>query len=682
MNLLRSFAVLSVLIVVVGIITSVEVHFIKLPTVDITTRFLLIGLLTVNVIALLTLMFFVGKNVFRLYSESRQGLLGHKFQIKLVSIFVIMLLLPSTLLFVVSSGLATDYINRIFSPQMKEPFIRSVELARQFYDYERARTLEAAEQVARGNMGAASSKNVHHFSAPPSGASDVIKDAFQGKRGTEILTLNDGDLIRAAVPADGGSVIVVERKLPKAISDESERIRNLFEEHSKLESLKVPLRSTYVMILGFITLLMIFAGIWIAMKLSRGITMPIQKLAEATQEVGQGNLGVAVEEKSEDEIGLLITSFNDMVRQLRGNKEQLERAISDLQKRELFLSNILQNINSGVLVLNTRGRIQTVNAQAREILNVRADDIEGKNYQDLIAQLGSPDLEAMASALVRGRVPDTVREARIHVQGKALTLRVFVTAIRDPETETAIGFLIVFDDLTDVIKAQKALAWQEIARRITHEIKNPLTPIKLSAERLMKKWQQKDADFDVVFERSTKTIITEVESLRHLVDVFTKYGKMPEIVREQTNVAELVESAVSLFRSFRDLKIDVSVPPEPPIVSIDRQQCKRVLINIMDNAVRAMQNKGRLAIMAVVRNNTLVIEITDSGPGIPNHEKEQLFLPYFSQRKDGTGLGLAIADKIIKEHGGRITIRDNDPQGSIFCIEIPLQFDRETVQRG
>ncbi|HMK44799.1 MAG TPA: hypothetical protein VK445_11750, partial [Dissulfurispiraceae bacterium] len=290
MNLLRSFAVLSVLIVVVGIITSVEVHFIKLPTVDITTRFLLIGLLTVNVIALLTLMFFVGKNVFRLYSESRQGLLGHKFQIKLVSIFVIMLLLPSTLLFVVSSGLATDYINRIFSPQMKEPFIRSVELARQFYDYERARTLEAAEQVARGNMGAASSKNVHHFSAPPSGASDVIKDAFQGKRGTEILTLNDGDLIRAAVPADGGSVIVVERKLPKAISDESERIRNLFEEHSKLESLKVPLRSTYVMILGFITLLMIFAGIWIAMKLSRGITMPIQKLAEATQEVGQGNL--------------------------------------------------------------------------------------------------------------------------------------------------------------------------------------------------------------------------------------------------------------------------------------------------------------------------------------------------------------------------------------------------------
>jgi len=682
MNLLRSFAVLSVLIVVVGIITSVEVHFIKLPTVDITTRFLLIGLLTVNVIALLTLMFFVGKNVFRLYSESRQGLLGHKFQIKLVSIFVIMLLLPSTLLFVVSSGLATDYINRIFSPQMKEPFIRSVELARQFYDYERARTLEAAEQVARGNMGAASSKNVHHFSAPPSGASDVIKDAFQGKRGTEILTLNDGDLIRAAVPADGGSVIVVERKLPKAISDESERIRNLFEEHSKLESLKVPLRSTYVMILGFITLLMIFAGIWIAMKLSRGITMPIQKLAEATQEVGQGNLGVAVEEKSEDEIGLLITSFNDMVRQLRGNKEQLERAISDLQKRELFLSNILQNINSGVLVLNTRGRIQTVNAQAREILNVRADDIEGKNYQDLIAQLGSPDLEAMASALVRGRVPDTVREARIHVQGKALTLRVFVTAIRDPETETAIGFLIVFDDLTDVIKAQKALAWQEIARRITHEIKNPLTPIKLSAERLMKKWQQKDADFDVVFERSTKTIITEVESLRHLVDVFTKYGKMPEIVREQTNVAELVESAVALFRSFRDLKIDVSVPPEPPIVSIDRQQCKRVLINIMDNAVRAMQNKGRLAIMAVVRNNTLVIEITDSGPGIPNHEKEQLFLPYFSQRKDGTGLGLAIADKIIKEHGGRITIRDNDPQGSIFCIEIPLQFDRETVQRG
>ncbi len=672
--MLRTFAILAVLIVIVAGITAVMFHFIKLPTVDIATRFLLVGLLTVNIIALITLMFFVGRSVYRLYAESRKGLLGHKFQIKLASIFVVMLLLPSTLLFIVSSGLATNYFNRIFSPQMKEPFVRSVELARSFYDFGRARVLMAAEEAARGNASVVHGMEVMRLASPPKDASDVMRDAFRGKKGTEVISSVDGDVIRAMVPdGRGGSrgVVVVDFRLPKTISEETEKIRSLYEEHIKLESFKVPLRTTYVLILGFITLLMIFAGIWLAMKLSRGITIPIQKLAEATQEVGQGNLDVTVEEKSEDEIGLLITSFNSMVLQLKGNKEQIERAIGDLQKRELFLSNILQNINSGVLVLNTRGRIQNVNKKACSILGIKPEDAERRNYQELIQHLGSEDLAEMAAALVAGRIPQTVREVKLSVRGAMLILRVFVTAIRDPETGGAIGFLIVFDDLTDVIKAQKAVAWQEVARRITHEIKNPLTPIKLSAERLMKKWQRRDADFDAVFEKSARTIITEVESLQHLVDVFTKYGKLPEIHREQTDIREFVESAVSLFRSFRELTLQVALPDDLPQVSLDRSQCKRVLINIMDNAVKAMQGRGTLSLSVRIEGGMLIIEIADTGPGIPDAEKEQLFLPYFSKRKGGTGLGLAIADKIIKEHGGRIIVRDNRPQGSIFRIEIP-----------
>lgn len=680
MNILRSLAILAVFIVIIGSITAVMLHFIKLPTVDIATRFLLVGLLTFNIVALLTLMFFVGKSVFRLYSESRRGLLGHKFQIKLASVFVVMLLLPSTLLFIVSSGLATNYFNRIFSPQMKEPFVRSVELARSFYDFGRMRVLAVAEDAAQGNTAVAHGMEVRRITSLPVNASDIMRDAFRGKKGTEVISLDDGDVIRALVPDSHNrsrGIIVVDFKLPKTISEETEKIRTLYEEHMKLESFKVPLRTTYVLILGFITLIMIFAGIWLAMKLSRGITIPIQKLAEATQEAGRGNLDIRVEEKSEDEIGLLIASFNDMILQLKGNKEQLERAIGDLQKRELFLSNILQNINSGVLVLNSRGRIRTVNKKACSILGIRAEEVEHKNYQELIQNLGSEDLAAMAAALAAGRIPDTVQEVKLSVRGTILILRVFVTAIRDPETGTVIGFLIVFDDLTDVIKAQKAVAWQEVARRITHEIKNPLTPIKLSAERLMKKWQRKDEDFDAVFEQSTRTIINEVESLRHLVDTFTKYGKLPEISREKTSIPEFIESVVSLFRSFRELTMEVTLPENMPLVSIDRNQCKRVIINIMDNAVKAMQGRGKLSLSIRTERDLLVIEIADTGPGIPDAEKEQLFLPYFSQRKDGTGLGLAIADKIIKEHGGRIIVCDNRPRGSIFRIEIPVTPENE-----
>lgn len=676
MNMLRTFAMLAVLIVIVGVITAVEVHFIKLPTVDITTRFLLIGLMTINVIALLTLMFFVGKNVFRLYAESRQGLLGHKFQIKLASTFVIMLLLPSTLLFLVSSGLATNYINRIFSKQMKEPFIRSVEFARQFYDLERGRALQAAKEAAHGANKGAYGMTVRKVTAPSQEAGDIVREAFRGKQGTEVITRESGDIIRAAVPdSSGQGVVVVEMKLPPEISRDAERIRNLYEEYIKLESFKIPLRSTYIMILGFITLIMAFGGIWIAMRLSRGITLPIRKLAEATQEVGQGNLNVHVEEKSADEIGLLINSFNDMVLQLRQNREQLDQAFNEVQTRELYLGNILQNINSGVLFLNTRGRIRHVNKKACAILDVRPQDVEQKTYQELIQDLGAHELTELANTLMHGRLPDISQELKVNINGKILILRMFVTAIRDPETASVIGILIVFDDLTDIIKAQKAVAWQEVARRITHEIKNPLTPIKLSAERLMKKWQNKDADFDAVFERSTRTIITEVESLRHLVDVFTKYGKLPEINRSPADMADLIESVVSLFRSFKELVIEVHGTDGLPLVSLDREQVKRVLINLMDNAAKAMKNRGLITITARISTDMLSIEVTDSGPGIPDDQKEQLFLPYFSQRKGGTGLGLAIADKIIKEHGGRIRVSDNQPTGSIFRIEIPLRAD-------
>lgn len=676
MNLLRTFAILAVLIVIVGGITAVEVHFIKLPTVDITTRFLLIGLLTVNVIALLTLMFFVGKNVFRLYTESRQGLLGHKFQIKLASIFVIMLLLPSTLLFLVSSGLATNYINRIFSAQMKEPFIRSVELARQFYDLERSRALKAAQEAAGGSTKGAYGMTVKRITSAANEPGEVAREAFRGKSGTEVISRDQGDLVRAAVPdRSGPGVVIVELRLPPSISEETERLRNLYEEYIKLESFKMPLRTTYVLILGFITLIMVFAGVWIAMRLSRGITIPIQKLAEATQEVGHGNLNVHVQEKSEDEIGLLINSFNDMVHQLRQNREQLDQAFTDVQTRELYLRNILQNINSGVLFLNTRGRIRTMNKKACAILNVQPHEVEQKTYHELIQDLGAHELTELANTLMHGRMPDINQELKVNIRGNILILRLFVTAIRDPETGSVIGILIVFDDLTDIIKAQKAVAWQEVARRITHEIKNPLTPIKLSAERLLKKWQNKDADFDAVFERSARTIITEVESLRHLVDVFTRYGKLPEIRRAPTDVAAVIESVVSLFRNFRELTVEVNMPEGLPPVSLDREQYKRVLINIMDNAAKAMKNQGIIRINVSLDDALLAVTIADSGPGIPDHQKEQLFLPYFSQRKGGTGLGLAIADKIIKEHGGKIAVSDNLPSGSIFRVEIPLRHD-------
>ncbi|MDI6801736.1 MAG: ATP-binding protein [Thermodesulfovibrionales bacterium] len=675
MKLFKHLTIIFTLLLIIAVITAIELYFIKLPTVDITTRFLLISLLTVNMLALLTLIFFVGKNLLRLYQERKNRVLGYKFRTKLAAIFIVLTLIPSALLFLAASGLATNYISRVFSPHMKEPFNKSVELARAFYDYERERAMTTAKQVAAGKHLYSSEMSVHRYTTPPPNASDLIKDAFNGKEGSEVISKDSGDIILAAVRSNEynkNEVIVVELSLPATISEKAGELKELYEDYLKLESFKEPLKLNYIFILGFLTLMIVFTGLWVSLKISRGITIPIQSLAEATEKVASGDLTARVTVSSEDEVGLLINSFNQMIRQLKDNKDTLEKAYVESDKRRLYLENILENINSGVIVLDNNGRILTINTAACSILNFNQKDITGKVYEELVAGLNSKDLTTLVKGLEGKIIREIKKEVKVNINGKILMLRVYISGIRESYTSKPLGILVVFDDLTDVIKAQKVMAWQEVARRLAHEIKNPLTPIRLSTERLIKKWKQKDEDFDSVFEKSTKTIISEVESLKGLVDVFSKYGRMPDINKIPANASELIDNVISLYKGFKDVEMNVHIAHAIPLISVDTEQFKRVLINIIDNAIQAMNNKGVIDISIRMNENNMAIDIADNGPGIKDEEKEKLFVPYFSNRKDGTGLGLAIASKIISDHGGQILVRDNLPHGAVFSIEIPV----------
>lgn len=688
MKLFRhSAVVLSLLFFIVGI-TAVELYFINLPSVDLATRLLLLGLLTLNLVALLTLMFFVGKNLFRLYMEKRQQVLGYKFRIKLMTIFVVLTLIPSAFLFVAASGLASNYIDRFFSPQMKESFSRSVELAQAFYDFEREQVLREARREAAGQqpLPAGAQKmpelpempemKIRRVAAAAPDETELVRDAFNGREGTEVVSAEAGDIIRAAVPRngpEGRSVVVVETVLPKVLTEKAERIKELNEDYLKTAAFARPLRLNYILTLGFLTLMIVFTGLWVSLKISKGITIPIQSLAMATEQVASGNLNVQVDLQSKDEIGLLITSFNQMVKQLKESNDSLEKAYLEAYRRRLYLETILENINSGVIFLSPDGVIRTLNRAACAILNVRQEDWVGKDYRAFIAALHSEELAALAREMEGKEIREIRREVKVNKDGRIATLRVSLSGIRESSTSKALGMLVVFHDLTEIIKAQKATTWQEVARRLAHEIKNPLTPIKLSTERLIKKWQNRDEDFDAVFEKSTKTIIAEVESLRTLVDVFSRYGKMPEVDKAPTDLLALVETAVGLFKGFKDVEIRVAAPAGLPAVPLDQEQFKRVLINIIDNAIKAMDNRGVIDIfIALHENSRVTIDIADSGPGIPDGEKEKLFLPYFSGRKGGTGLGLAIANKIVVDHGGRILVRDNAPRGSVFTVQVPM----------
>ncbi len=676
MKIARHLMTIFGLILLITVIAVVEIHFIKLPSVDITTRIMLISLLTFNVLALLTLMFFVGKNIFKLYMERRNKVLGHKFKTKLMTIFVILTLIPSSFLFIASGGLATKYINRIFSPEIKQSFKNSIELARAFYDFERQRVLFAARNTAASGVNALSGDmSVFRHVSLPGNATDTVRDAFKGIEGTEVISKGNIDIIRAAVPdrSHGGTVIVVEMALPKSISEKSERLKELYEGYLKTESFKEPLRLNYLLILGFFTLLIVFAGLWVSLKISGGITTPIQSLAMATEQVASGNLDVRVTVKSEDEIGLLITSFNQMVKQIKDSKDSLEKAYIESDKTRLYLENILENINSGVISIDTNGTILTVNKAACSILNMQPEAVKGRNYLSFISSLNSADIADMVKEMEGKEIREIKRQVKVNINGRIVILRIYVSGIRESYTSKAIGLLVVFDDLTDIIKAQKVTTWQEVARRLAHEIKNPLTPIKLSTERLIKKWRQKEKDFGEVFEKSTRTIISEVESLRKLVDVFSRYGRMPEINKAPANIIELIDSVVGLYKGFKFIEITTMPHVDIPHVALDWEQFKRVMVNIIDNAIKAMNNKGSIVIsLNVYENSKVIIEIADTGPGIKDEEKERLFLPYFSNRKGGTGLGLAIANKIVADHGGIILVKDNFPHGSIFAIELPM----------
>jgi len=675
-NLRHGIIFLGVFVFII-IASAIELHYMRVESVSALTIVIVLVLLNLNVIALLTLIFFVSKNLIKLYIERKQKILGYKFKTKIVVIFVVLTSIPAGVLFFVASGLVTNYIDKLLNPQFSQPLTSSLNVAKAVYEMERQKTIEFARAVAAGER-AVFGYRVMRMNRSPENPTETIKAAFDGKEGAEVISGEDGDTIRAAIPEYSGGkltgIVVVETSLPKDIAVNVEKVKNAYEDYLKLESWKAPLKMNYLLILAFFTLIVVFMSLWVALRIAKGITDPIQSLAQATEEVASGNLDVHLNLKREDEIGLLINSFNHMVAGLKDGKETLQKAYLKSDRERLWMENILAHINSGVVFLDVHGRILTMNSAACSILNVKTEDVINKNYRELTARIASEELNGLISGIIIKDLKGIEKDVRVVAGDKRLILRVFVTTLRD-KASTPIGLLVVFDDLTDVIKAQKAFAWEEVARRIAHEIKNPLTPIKLSTERMMKKWERKDKDFDRIFQRSTRTIVNEVDSLKRLVDEFSRFGKMPEIKKMPTNLASIINELLALYKDYKGFNIKVLLPVDMPLIEIDGEQFKRALINIFDNAFQAMGNSGNIELKAQIdkASNRVSIDVADDGPGMKGEDKDKIFLPYFSTKKDGTGLGLAIANKIVTEHRGYIRVRDNNPKGTIFTIDLPIR---------
>jgi two-component system nitrogen regulation sensor histidine kinase NtrY len=702
---------LFIFLAITGVITALqlEYHGFQGPLSD---YILIILLIIADFLLLTAVIFMMARSLWKLWIEQKKGVLGARFRTKLVTAFVSLSFIPPILLFIIGTGMFTSSIERLFTLRVENALKDSVAVAEEYYSRLQKDALAFGRQISRqmtetrllgrfenqvvkDYLGKKAEEyglgSIELFTAPLEQAvtvvtkqypartfintpADLLSEVFSGQETADVTMLGRrGAVLRAVVPLYESeerkqvtAAIVVSYYIPQSLAIKAEDIREGYTQYRSAFKVKEPIKLAYR--LGFlaVTLALLLAAIWVALRVAAGITVPIKKLAEGTAAVAAGRLDYQIDETSSDEVGVLIDSFNRMTRELKNSREQLEQEGN-------YKKTILANIDTGVVSIDRAGRITTVNQSASNILGIQEQNVLGRRYDEAFGFIELNPIRNLFRKLEQGEVR-TEEELSLNVRGRMLTVSLRVTTLRDG-SGTPIGMLITFDDLTELLRAKKAETWQDVARSIAHEFKNPLTPIKLSAERLRKKHAEKSPDFDAIFEECSKTIVQEADGLRKLVDEFANFARMPSSNPTLQSLTPVLEGVVQLYAgAHRDITFDNEVSSELPDMFLDSEQFKRVFINLFENAVEAMGGKGRISVCANMTTNGMVqIDVADEGPGIPQEDVPRLFQPDFSRKKKKSGLGLAIVLRIIKDHGGTIRVEKNSPRGARFVMELPVE---------
>jgi two-component system nitrogen regulation sensor histidine kinase NtrY len=433
-----------------------------------------------------------------------------------------------------------------------------------------------------------------------------------------------------------------------------------------------------------VALLVMFCAIWFGFYLAKSLTIPLMELAEGTRRVANGDLAVHLDLNASDEIGVLVNSFNKMTHDLRLSREQLELSAemlrqrnTEIEARRHYMEIVLQNISAGVISLDATGVILTMNTSAAKMLSLSAGKIINRHYEELLPISFRDEAREAWREIQSARGHTVERPLRLNIKGRSRSFLTSLAALQD-DSHRPIGAVMVFDDLTELEKAQRMAAWREVARRIAHEVKNPLTPISLSAQRLKRKYGQRIND--AVFEECTRMIIDHVDLIRNLVNAFSDFARFPSMNPRPCDLAPIIEETVALYKEGHEhIHFSPQIEGDLPLphLSLDRQQIKQAMINLFDNAIAALRGRGKVEIrMRYCKTaGNVQIMVSDNGPGISDEDKSRLFEPDFSTKKSGMGLGLAIVNTIVAEHDGAINVKDNDPCGACFIITLPVERD-------
>ena len=658
-------------------------------------------LLNVDLVLLLSLGALVASQLVKLWIERRRGAAGARLHIRMATLFSLVALTPTIVVAVFSALFLHFGMQSWFSEKVSSALNRSLVVAETYVHEqtdsirisslaaamqlngqavhlarqpqliprllnETATALSLTEAVVLRRNGDMLARNDLGFAAEiepmPEWAMNAAAD------GRLVILPGDGDRARALIKLGGfiDAYLYVARSLQPEVVDHTRQIQAVMRDYQRLEEERYGIQITFVMIFIVVALLVLLSAVWLGLQFANRIAHPIGGLIAAADRVRTGELAARVDEPpQDDEIGSLSRAFNRMTGQLHSQQQALQDANLQLDERRRFTEAVLAGVSAGVIGLDADGQITLPNPSALALLGASRDDLSGRAFEDAIPEMA--DLLAQARARPQPLVEDHVELVRGE-RRRTLLVRI-VTERADQRID---GFVVTFDDITALVSAQRRAAWADVAQRIAHEIKNPLTPIQLSAQRLKRRYLGEISTEPDVFEDCTDIIVRQVGDIRQMIDAFSSFARMPAPVIERAELTDVVERAVVLHRlASPEIAFEIERPDDDVHLNCDAHQIGRALTNVLKNAIEAIESRasetkpaGRVVIRVREADGHWRVEVEDNGPGLPAALRDRLTEPYVTNRVDGTGLGLAIVRRIIEDHGGRLNLENGAEGGA------------------
>lgn len=666
------------------------------------------GLVNFNIILLLLLLFLIFRNVVKVFVERKGKVLGSSLKAKLIAAFLSFSIVPTLLMFIISVFYINSSFDKWFSVKMVSLLKSSIEVQDAYYFSAKKRNYHFAHQATQEVLQTTQQDQIkkilkrsqkeyaldaiefypslfdkrilvtsteEHISEIPPVSLEFLKKGISAQVEASIIhQFGEGNLVRVIVPVKEGverGAIVISSFVPLSLISRMNDVRSAYEEFRDINPLEYPLKSIYLIILVLMTFVILLAATWFGFYLAKQLSIPLVQLGRATKRVAEGNYESLDIRSGSEEISSLISNFNMMTQ----NLSMSEKELKDYTK---YIEVVLRDISAGVISVDKENKITTINNRAAQILKIEVDKYLHHPVRELMSLDDFRIFAELLKAMIENKTESVQKEFNVTVDNEVLPLSISLSLLKDADGNE-IGKVLVFDDLTLIVNAQRAAAWTEVARRIAHEIKNPLTPIKLSAERLQRKFGEQLVD--PAFKDCTQMIIRQVDDLKNLVNEFSQFARLPQTHPVVSSLNQVISESMQLFeQAHPQIKFVSDLDSQLPQFKFDPDQIRRVFVNLVDNSVSAVSDKKNASVQVKTEFKkdlqSVKVSVIDNGLGIPAANLKRIFEPYFSTKETGTGLGLAIVRRIIEDHNGFIRASQNQPHGTIMTIELPLgKFD-------